>query len=219
MPGIKHVIWDWNGTLLDDAWLCVEILNELSRSRGLPNISLCDYRRTFGFPVIDFYKKLGFDFSKESFYSLSEDYIRLYNARRYECPLRLGCEDILSHLKEMGIGQSVLSAYNQAFLVETLEHFGLNGYFGKVMGLDNNLAHSKAEIGKLGIQELSCPLQEILLVGDTDHDFEVSREIGVACALVQNGHQSLERINACGVPVLSQWKELLKIVSPALASA
>ena len=30
----RHIIWDWNGTLLDDAWLCVEILNEILRRRN-----------------------------------------------------------------------------------------------------------------------------------------------------------------------------------------
>ena len=33
MGNYRHVIWDWNGTLLDDAWLCVEVLNGLLARR------------------------------------------------------------------------------------------------------------------------------------------------------------------------------------------
>ena len=46
-----HVIWDWNGTLVDDAWLCVEIINELLARRGLAPITPCKYSAVFGFPL------------------------------------------------------------------------------------------------------------------------------------------------------------------------
>ena len=63
----KHIIWDWNGTLIDDAWLCVEILNNILEKRGLNAITIDDYREHFTFPVRDYYVKLGFDFSVEPF--------------------------------------------------------------------------------------------------------------------------------------------------------
>ena len=64
---IKHVIWDWNGTLLDDAWLCVDVMNGMLSKRGLPLITLEIYRNIFDFPVRDYYLKLGYDFDNESF--------------------------------------------------------------------------------------------------------------------------------------------------------
>ena len=62
-----HVIWDWNGTLLDDNWLCVEVMNTLLSSRNLPLLTLERYRDIFDFPVKNYYEKLGFNFKKESF--------------------------------------------------------------------------------------------------------------------------------------------------------
>ena len=61
------VIWDWNGTLLDDGWLFVEVMNSILRSRGMNTITLEKYREIFGFPVKDYYLKLGFDLEKEPF--------------------------------------------------------------------------------------------------------------------------------------------------------
>ena len=52
----KHILWDWNGTLLDDSWLCVEVLNDLLKEQGKDPISLKTYRNHFNFPVIHFYK-------------------------------------------------------------------------------------------------------------------------------------------------------------------
>ena len=34
----SHILWDWNGTLLDDAWLCVEVMNSMLAERDLPQI-------------------------------------------------------------------------------------------------------------------------------------------------------------------------------------
>ena len=63
----KHIVWDWNGTLLDDRWLCIEAINYVLKSRNMPLVSNKDYRNLFCFPVIEYYKKLGFDFTKEPF--------------------------------------------------------------------------------------------------------------------------------------------------------
>ena len=61
------IIWDWNGTLVDDAPVFINIMNFFLSQRNLPLITLEDYRRSFVFPVKNYYKNLGFDFSKESF--------------------------------------------------------------------------------------------------------------------------------------------------------
>ena len=62
----QHIIWDWNGTLLNDAWLFVDIMNGVLSNRKLPLITVDDYRKLFCFPVKDYYKKLGFDLENES---------------------------------------------------------------------------------------------------------------------------------------------------------
>ena len=61
----KHVIWDWNGTLVDDTWLFVDIMNGVLKDRNLQGITLDDYRNVFDFPVEDYYTKLGFNFQKK----------------------------------------------------------------------------------------------------------------------------------------------------------
>ena len=71
----KHIIWDWNGTLLDDAWLCVDIMDSMLKERSLGTLTLDRYQRLFEFPVIDYYRKLGFDFTKESFEKTGTEFI------------------------------------------------------------------------------------------------------------------------------------------------
>lgn len=45
------ILWDWNGTLLDDVTLCVDALNRLLARYGYPQRYDHDqYRAIFGFP-------------------------------------------------------------------------------------------------------------------------------------------------------------------------
>ena len=66
-PPISHIIWDWNGTLFDDANLCRDIINRMLHARGRATLDAQRYEEAFGFPVRDYYARIGFDFSEEPF--------------------------------------------------------------------------------------------------------------------------------------------------------
>ena len=51
----KVLIWDFNGTIIDDVDYCIEIENTMLRERNMDFISTYEqYRRDFCFPVIDY---------------------------------------------------------------------------------------------------------------------------------------------------------------------
>ena len=59
---IAGIIWDWNGTLLNDMELCVHTINEMLQKRNLHELSVDEYKEVFSFPVKDYYQKIGFDY-------------------------------------------------------------------------------------------------------------------------------------------------------------
>lgn len=59
---IKHIIWDWNGTLLDDVGLSLEAINIVLARYNLPPLRKERYLEIFTFPVIEYYRELGFNF-------------------------------------------------------------------------------------------------------------------------------------------------------------
>ena len=75
----KHIIWDWNGTLLDDRWLCVAAINQTLSLRNMDIIDEEQYKEIFCFPVIEYYIKLGFDFNDEPFSIVGTEFIDFYN--------------------------------------------------------------------------------------------------------------------------------------------
>jgi phosphoglycolate phosphatase len=206
----KHIIWDWNGTLLNDTWLCVEVLNQLLSRRSRCPISTELYRQNFGFPVIHFYEYLGFDTDVDSFDRVSREFIDDYEMRWLEeCELHTDTSKILTQLSELGLTHSVLSAAKQEALDIGIGHFGIRQHFTGLMGSDNIKAAGKIEQGHHWIQQLQWHPEEVVLVGDTLHDYEVAQAIGTDCILMAHGHHTPERLAATGVPIVHSLAQLL----------
>jgi phosphoglycolate phosphatase len=208
MQKYKHIIWDWNGTLLNDAWLCVEVMNGMLRQRNLPLITLGHYREIFDFPVRDYYGLLGFDFKKDPFEVVGMEFMVLYNQRQKECRLHEHVPEILDCIGKNGYGQSILSAREQTELRQETIDLGVNRFFGQIEGLDDHYAHGKTDVGIRLLKKLGIDKNKILFIGDTLHDAAVAQELGIACILVPNGHQSAERLSGCGFPLAGSLDEL-----------
>ena len=210
----KNIIWDWNGTLLDDVQLCNDIINIQLVKRSLPAISLKTYREIFTFPVKDYYIKAGFDFKDESFEKIGKDFIDEYEIRKTNCSLFPNTMEILSRIKLMNIKQYLLSAYKHDTLEKLIEHFNLSQYFESINGLNHIYADGKLELGKRLMQEIREHDKEgkTLLIGDTVHDYEVASEIGADCFLISTGHQDESKLRVLDIPVLSNIKEVLKLL-------
>lgn len=209
MDRIGGIIWDWNGTLLNDIQLCVQTINEMLDKRNLPLLSVNDYKDVFSFPVKNYYQKIGFDFEVEPFEIPALEFIERYNEQMNGCILHQNSLIVLSYFQSVGIRQFVLSAMKQDALEDCLNHQQISHFFEHVSGLDNHYAASKMENGRRLISGLNLNIAELVLIGDTVHDFEVATELGCQCILIANGHQSREVLQATGVLVIDRLEQLL----------
>ncbi len=204
----KHIIWDWNGTLFDDVTLSVDIINNILIRRKLKTLTLADYRNIFTFPVQNYYEKAGLDFQKYPFEILGKEWMEEYENRKHEARLYSGTKMVLEYISQNTQEQSILSAYSQQTLIEIIEHFKLRKYFSHLVGLDHIYATSKIGLGKELMKKLGKKKGEVLLIGDTIHDYEVAIEIGAECLLIANGHQSKEKLLTCGVNVIETLEDI-----------
>lgn len=204
MVHIKHVIWDWNGTLFDDAWLCVEIINKILHMHNLPTLTAKEYAEVFDFPVREYYKKIGLNSASVSFDSVAGIFIDEYEKRRFECALRAEAIETLERLRDRGYRQSVLSAYEQNALRGLVEHYGLLSFFSEVAGIYDYYADGKIGRGRELVRSAGLTPSEAVLIGDSRHDCEVAGELGASCILMPGGHQSKKRLLSCGVPVVDK---------------
>jgi len=204
----KHIIWDYNGTLLNDVVLCVTIINEMLEARNLPTMSVEKYREMFDFPVKDYYERIGFDFKEESFEKVGTEFIVQYDLRSKITDLHDAIPDLLKDIQAAGIRQSVLSARKKEQLDEELKKFGIEKYFDYVFGLDDHYAGGKTEIGKQLIDKINVPLDEIILIGDTTHDCDVANSLGIKTLAVSYGHHPAEKFSNYNIEVLNSVEEI-----------
>ena len=208
----SHLIWDFNGTLLDDVLHGINCVNPMLAARGLPILPDVEaYRAAFGFPIEDYYRRLGFDFEREDYKTvLAPEWVKHYLAGEASCPLMPGAADTVRAVSAKGIPQLVLSASDQGMLSQQLTRLGLLDAFVEVRGLDNIHAHSK--VGLAQAWREANPQATPLLVGDTEHDADVAAAIGADCVLYTGGHQSRARLAACGVRLVDSLTEILDLL-------
>ncbi len=207
------IIWDWNGTLLDDVNICIEIMNRILHKRGLKPLTKARYQEIFQFPVIEYYKKLGFDFDRDSFESLSVEFIESYNRELKKADLFKHSVDILKEFKARNYLQIVISAMEQRALIKSLRDKVVSGYFDYMIGINDHYAISKVEFAVDFIKKNNIYPGKTVLIGDTTHDYEVAQAIGCKCLLVANGHQSYSKLSLTTVPVYKNLKYILGIIS------
>lgn len=205
----SSIIWDWNGTLLNDLQLCIESINTLLQNRGLPLLNIDIYKEVFSFPVKNYYKKIGFDFSKEDFSIPAKEFIDLYNSRVNTCSLHSSSISILEYFRSQSIKQYVLSAMQQDMLETTLKQNNIIHFFEAVLGLDDHYAVSKIERGRELLDSGDIDKNSTCIIGDTTHDFEVANELGISCVLIADGHQSKQRLMATGATVVDSLNDLM----------
>jgi phosphoglycolate phosphatase len=190
----KHILWDWNGTLLDDVWLCHEIAAHMLQSHREPLLTVEEYREVFGFPIKDYYRKVGFNFEKAPFEHLAVEFISHYNRRVRECGLHGLARQTLADFQQLGIRQFILSAAQKDDLIEVVRHHALDRYFHDIEGLHNHEAETKVHLGHRLLDGHELETRDVVMLGDTLHDFEVAEALGIDCLLIASGHQSAERM-------------------------
>ena len=193
MNQIKHIIWDWNGTLVDDAWLFVDLMNVVLKKRKLATIDVKKYQKTFCFPLEKYYKRLGFNFDNEPYNIPSTEFITLYNKEKYRPRLYPGVKSILARLNHKKIKNYLLSAQNHESLLELVRFYQIGHFFELVQGTDNIHARGKGLLAHSIMKAQKIKSNEVLFIGDTNMDAEIARANRAKMFALTFGHQNKDR--------------------------
>lgn len=204
---MKYIIYDFNGTLLDDVDLCIDCLNAMiERYLDREAIERKEYLDIFTFPVIDYYKKAGFTFEKDSFEKVGREWMDLYESDFSRYILHEGVIEQLQDNLNKGYKNVILSASKLENLMKQCEYLGIVDYFDAILGIDNIYAGSKVEIAKKYMEDKRA--EDCIFIGDTLHDFDVASAIGIECILVAKGHQSKDKLLSVTDRVYNDLREI-----------
>ena len=207
-----HLIWDWNGTLIDDVDIAVHAMNALFAAYHLPPTDRNEYRSLMEMPVRSYYEKV-FDLTAVSFEeTLSPLFNEIYDQEVARAPLAPGAVEALSAFRDAGCGQAVVSACEQTRLETLLRERGIDGYFSLISGAGDLLAGSKDERAAAAIRFFGVRGQNVVFLGDTRHDFEVAHAAGADCILIANGHEARELLERCPVPVADSLSDAAHLI-------
>ena len=193
---MTHVVWDWNGTLLDDTQAALDTLNIMLARRGGRPVAMDFYRDHFAFPVKPFYEAIGVRLGDEDWDALAREYHDIYA----EQPKKLNAETFaaLERVRAAGCRQSIVSALRQDLLSDITARLGVAPYMSRVCGVDNLDGRSKLERAREMLAALSSerPGEEFVMIGDSLHDKEVADALGVRCVLCAQGSHAAWRLRA-----------------------
>ncbi|HBS10805.1 MAG TPA: hypothetical protein DEA28_03725 [Firmicutes bacterium] len=212
MKNIKNIFFDFNGTILDDLKLSYELLLNLMDKQNLKHISLNEYREVFGFPVKNYYEKLGFKFPGNSFHEASIYFINEYKSRwKKETELETNCRNILNELKKDGYRLYILSASELSLLNEQLSFFKIKDFFDGISASKDTHAKGKIDYGRDFIKANNIDTSKSILLGDTIHDAEVAKALNMDFVLFTNGHNSKKILSHIG-PTVDNYVEFYKYI-------
>ena len=198
----EHIIWDWNGTLLDDVWLSVQSINTVLFRYDLPHITTSGYLDIFTFPVIKYYKLLGFNFKTDPFKKVGTEFISEYTDNQYSPKLHKDTIKVLKEINYLDVSQSIVSAATQKMLDKLIYHHKLENYFDTIVGQDNHYAYGKEDTVDKWLRARDLDPSHVLFIGDTIHDHDVAINLGMKSILISHGHTSRERLLETGTIVL-----------------
>ncbi|MGC5019804.1 HAD family hydrolase [Micromonospora sp. DT47] len=198
-PARHHLVWDWNGTLLNDLSLVVEATNVAFASVGGPPVSTEEHRVRFRRPIADYYAEmLGRAVDDEAFGRLDRIFHDAYRAGMTSCAL---AEDATVAIGAWPGSQSLLSMWFHDELVPTVHTYGLTGHFARVDGLRATIGGGfKAEWLEKHLAELGLDGRQVVLIGDSVDDADAAESVGARCVLYTGGLSDPDRLRATAHP-------------------
>lgn len=208
-PVRDHLVWDWNGTLLNDLSLVVDSTNAVFAAIAGPVLSADEHRQRFRRPISEYYAQvLGRAIDADEFSQLDQIFHTAYRTGLTNCEL---AADASTAMRSWAGSQSLLSMWFHEELVPTIETYGLAGMFRRVDGLraavggGPKAGHLASHLAELGIDGRS-----VVLIGDSIDDAEAADSVGARCVLYTGGFTDPARLRASGWPVADTLTEAVE---------
>lgn len=199
---IRHVVWDWNGTLFADAEAMIASTIDAFHSLNLPPVTTERYQRLHTQPIDTFYDRLfGQTVPARLRQQLHAAFHEAYQRRRPDLGLDPGAHEALRQVAQTGLSQSLLSMHPHETVLRLAQHFALTEQLVRVEGQQGPDAGFKQDHLATHLQALSVAPESTLVIGDSVDDARAAHAVGTHCVLYASGLHAVEALHAEYVPV------------------
>ncbi|WP_406692190.1 HAD family hydrolase [Saccharopolyspora sp. ID03-671] len=211
----RHIVWDWNGTLLDDNHAVVSAVNSVCTLFDREHIDIDEWRAIYSRPLRDCYARLlRREITEDDWARVDELYHVAYRELLDSCGMAEGVPNALRDWADTGGTQSLLSMWFHDDLVDLVTARGLHGFFDRMDGLRTAVGggskdeHLRAH---LKVQELDPA--EVVLIGDVLDDAHAAERAGAHCILVTTGVMDRTKLATSGRPVVDSIPQALALLA------
>jgi phosphoglycolate phosphatase-like HAD superfamily hydrolase len=211
---VKHIVWDWNGTILDDNDAVLRAVNLVCEHFDRAPIDLDYWRATYRRPLTECYGELlGRPVSAQDWALIDRIYHDEYHGLLDTCRLATGVPDVLRRWQAGGRAQSLLSMWFHEQLVPLVAEYALTDLFARIDGLRRNTGGgSKTEhlVEHLAAQGLNAA--DVLVIGDVTDDADAAAHVGAQCVLVTTGVMNRAMLSTRGVAVVDSIADAVALL-------
>ncbi|MDE2030112.1 MAG: HAD family hydrolase [Alphaproteobacteria bacterium] len=197
----KLVVWDWNGTLLDDTDLMLVCVNIILERMNRAPITMERFRETQMKPLKNFYLAVGVD-EKDIPHVLEQERTLFhdhYEPMAIGAPLRDGATDLLAALNTHGTAGVIVSNHITGEIIRLLKQHDIHHHFDEVIAYESRGVQFREPKGeKLHAYIAANGLNDAdgIIIGDTVEEMEIARALGMASVAITGGIQSESRLRA-----------------------
>lgn len=213
MKEYKVIIWDFNGTLIDDVNAALSSVNDMLKRRNLPEITMQQYASYVDTPIIKFYEHIFDDLYSMDFGEIALEFNAGYDKHLPQKAVMANAEEVLEYFNSKGKLQTVISATHIDKVTKRLEEFGLSGYFDKILAHNNLIAEDKTHLAVKYFAEKQIKPEEAVVIGDCVADYKMAQAIGADCILTTQGHQSRVEFAQTSAIIIDSLSELKNYIA------
>jgi phosphoglycolate phosphatase len=192
------IIFDWNGTLLADTTACLRAMNTVLKALGSPPITRAQYQKHYAMPLDKLYYGVGVT---PEVLRMNEKIIHsIWHEVYSSTPIRMrrGAKKMLQTVRKTSCTSIVLSNYIEDRIKEQAERFGVRQHFDDVIAfrLGDATFRTSGKSGRLKKYLQNRPAREGIIIGDTEEEIEIGRDLGMVTIAITDGMCSTSRLRA-----------------------
>ncbi len=207
----KLIIWDFNGTLIDDARAALAAVNDMLVKRQQTPIDKVKYSEAVDTPIWKFYERV-FESGSITPEEAMVEFDSGYEKYLPKNPVMDGALEMLQYFASKGITQIVVSASHIDKVSQRLIDLGLYDYFDTVLAHSDYNAGDKTYLAKAYLAERGFSPSDATVIGDCVFDCKMAEGIGARCILTTMGHQTLRELSLTDAVIVSHLREIKNII-------
>lgn len=191
----KALIFDWDGTLMDSEARIVACLREASLHHGLNDQHDEAYKNVIGLGLREALRALHPMQPDDMIEHLAAEYrLRYMETSTVPSTLFAGVPGMLQTLEDAGYWLAIATGKGREGLDQVLQQTGLQQRFHVTRCASETRSKPHPQMLEEILDQLGLHAREALMIGDTEYDMEMARNIGMDALAVSYGVHSPERL-------------------------